>query len=704
MSDSVASTAPSPAGSETGPAFDLDGAGPLAVADPEAPRRVPDPIEELPSWLVVGLVAAIVWCASAGALGVVLLALGWYAPGVVIGAATVAAVVTGIAAQRGLGARGRGRGRVDHRAALGAVGLVLVFFAFAGAFHSEHLLTDRDPALYISWGRSIADTHELTPRIPEGPFKDPAFGNQGDRYGVPFFPMLAVLLALGWSIGGELGMLLVGPVLGALGLLAAYALATRVLGPRRGLLALAVLVIVPLQLWFARDAYSELVVQVVVLGGLWLYLEARTKRRWGLGAVSGALVASAALARVDALAIVACCLVVVAAEWVRTDADEFPIAARRVVAAFGGALVVATAVALGVTRHVAAGYIWSLGDEYHPLVAALAAAAIGTVAVIVVHRRRPGIGGWFAARNPLFGAAVAAGVALTVWAYVWRPAPKHALPIVTRYPIGVALRSAVNNWYFTHSLHWFSAYIGVVGIAVAGAGLVILANRARRGAGAAATVFLVATPIALLYIARPSISPDQPWAMRRFLPVVVPGIAIAIAIAFESCWRVARSQRIPGLRALAVVATAGVFVAFAVPTVSAAVPMVQARVQHGAVRAVDDICRVVGDDGAVLVYGHAFLDVELPTPIHAFCGVPVGYSSTVDMQHLADQWHALGRRLFVATAAPETVRHVVPAARIVGHDVIADDHDPEKSFNRAPKHSAPSPADIWILEIPPRSG
>ncbi len=655
---------------------------------------------ELPTWLVAGLAGSAVAVATAGAVGTTLLAIGWYRPAVVGGSALVAAAAAGFAAVRGLGRRVN----ADHRAALVALGLVVVFFGFASALRSEHLLTDRDPAVYLSSGRSIARTHELTPEIPDGPFKSPEFGNVGNRYGSNFFPMLPVILAVGWSIGGESGMLLVGPVLGCLGLLACYALAARVLGPRRGLVALAILIVAPLQLWFARDAYSELIVQLVALTGLWLYLETRGRGRWGLGALAGALVASSALARIDALAIVIACVGLVAAEWLRADSDPVPMRARRVVAAFGVTLVVCTAGTFVVTHKLAAGYIKALGDEYRPLVAVLVAAVFGMVAVVVAHRLRPGFGHWLATRRYLFGLAVIASVGVFAWAYVGRPDPVRDLPIVIRYPITDAIRTSVANWHYSRSLHWFASYFGLAGIVLAFAGFVLLAASARRGNGAAATLFLVVVPMTVLYLARPSIAPDQPWAMRRYLPVVIPGIAIAMVVAIESVWRFAREQRGAVARGVAVAIVGVAVLAFALPTANAARPFVRARVQHGAAAAINGLCRVAGPDGAVLVYGHAFLNNELPQPISAFCGVPVGTSSTVDIPALARTWHGLGRRLVVVTAVPESVVKLVPSAKVAAHLVVSDDHDIEKSFDHAPRRDAPAPMNIWILEIPVGAG
>jgi hypothetical protein len=411
----------------------------------------PDPTEttrSLPTWFVAALVATVVWCATAGAVGIELLAYGKYNATLVGTLATLAALGCSIAAARRLGPRPR----ADNVAAITAVCLVVAFFLLSSAFHSEHFLRDRDPSIYLTTGRSIVRFHQLRPKTHVGPFAAKAFGNPATRYLPNFFPMLPVLLAFAWSVGGDSAMLLVGPALGALGLLACFALASRLVGPRWALGALVFLMITGPQIWFSRDAFSELIVQVVVLGGLWLFLEARARARRGFAALSGTLV-------------------LVAAEWVRCDSEASPVRSRRVVAAFGVALIAG-----------AYGYIHSLGAEYRQLVTAMVAAMVGLVAAVVIHRVRPGIGRWFNERRGLFAVAVAGATAVFVWAYIWRPAPVRDLPLTTPGKLAnAALRTAINEWHFTASLHWFSAYYGLVGLVLAFVGFVVLAARARRG-------------------------------------------------------------------------------------------------------------------------------------------------------------------------------------------------------------------------------
>ena len=62
-------------------------------------------------------------------------------------------------------------------------------------------------------------------------------------------------------------------------------------------------------------------------------------------------------------------------------------------------------------------------------------------------------------------------------------------------------------------------------------GFIVLGVRAVRTDSPAFFVLAATVPMTVLYIARPSIAPDHLWAMRRYLPVVLPGMTIAAAAA-----------------------------------------------------------------------------------------------------------------------------------------------------------------------------
>jgi hypothetical protein len=115
---------------------------------------------------------------------------------------------------------------------------------------------------------------------------------------------------------------------------------------------------------------------------------------------------------------------------------------------------------------------------------------------------------------------------------------------------------------------------------------------------------------------------------------------------------------------------------------------------------VHGICRETGSDAAVVVFGGAYLDLELPDTVRAFCGVPTAQSYTADLPALARTLKNTGRRLVVLTASPASVVRGAPNATIIGHHVVTDDADPERVFDRAPRKFQPIPTEIWVMAVP----
>jgi hypothetical protein len=676
----------------------------------KAKRRARRQPRELPTWFVAGLAALVVWFATVGAIGTVLLAFDWYKPALVMLPATAAAVAVVVTVVRRLGKRPR----AAHVTALAAVGIAIGFLVFAGMYQSEHVLTDRDPAVYINNGRSIARNQELHPVVRTGPYTDGLYSMRAASFGdnaqgrlqPDFFPMLPAILAAGWSIGGDNGLLLTPAVLGAIGVLAVFALTARVIAARAALLAVAFFVVAPLQLWFARDAYSELIVQVVTLGGLWLYLEARARLSPSLAAVAGGVIASSAFARIDTMLIVVGTVLFIALDWTRADDDADPKRSRTTVGAFATGLGAVLITALFITRYEARSYVNALADEYRQAVIAAVASVVVAVAIVVVHRLRPGIWRRIGGNRIVFAVIGVVAAAAFAYAYWIRPEADHLLPqIIPGRALAPDVRQAINEWHWSYSLHWLTSYYGFVGIAFATAGLVLLLGLGLRGNRAASAVSFVIIPVTALYIARPSISPDQPWAMRRYLPVVLPGLAIAIASGLAWLWWQRTRFRSVAARVVLSIVTVALGIATIVPSAIAAPPFLTASMHDGAHAAIDGICDEVGSDGAVFVFGGGFIDVLLPQTVRGFCGVPAATirdPRALDLPGLSAQWQRAGRKLFVATAQPEGLIETTPTAIPVARWHIGDANDPERVLDRRPERSqAPRTYDIWLYAIPP---
>ena len=226
--------------------------------------------------------------------------------------------------------RARAGEHAAHGPAIAAVAIALALLAIAGISHSEHLLTDRDPAVYINTGRSIARTHRIRPAVAASPFDDARAFHAADRRAsrspttgcIPnFLHFLPALLALGWSAGGDTGLLLVPALLGALG--AARAVRARLERGRARdgpLLGPVLLALAPLQSWFARDAYAELPLAAASrsAGSGCSSRAARTAARCA-GAIAGVVLGSIMFVRIDALAILVAIPAALAIEYLRAE-------------------------------------------------------------------------------------------------------------------------------------------------------------------------------------------------------------------------------------------------------------------------------------------------------------------------------------------------------------------------------------------------
>ena len=103
---------------------------------------------------------------------------------------------------------------------------------------------------------------------------------------------------------------------------------------------------------------------------------------------------------------------------------------------------------------------------------------------------------------------------------------------------GLAINSL--RRYYEHSMEWLSWYLGpvtlalgVIGVAIA-VWWVISATDDDRGWRSRSASFLAPT---VLYLWRARAVPDQMWVMRRFLPVTIPGVALACFAVLAMMWR-----------------------------------------------------------------------------------------------------------------------------------------------------------------------
>jgi hypothetical protein len=654
------------------------------------------PTDDLPPrWLALPLVVLLALLVAASVVGVVAAVLGAFSPAVVItgtaalGAPLAALVVRALPAWSSSWS-------ADLAAAL-LLAVVVLLTAWNADNHGEHLVADRDPGVYLTTARHLMDEGDVLLPGPVGPFAHaPGVSPNGAGFSPerddgtlePQFPHLtSVSLAMGGWIAAS-GLFLVTPILAGFGLLCLYAFACTLLGARWAAVAATIAGLTMPFTMFARDAYSEPITTVLVFGGLWLLHLAHRSGHLGVWLVAGLALGATCMARVDGylyLAPVVLALVLA----VRLA----PLARGRSTlvgaAACAGGLALTTAVGLWDTATLTGGYFDEAVASRLPamLGAAIAAGVVAAVLAPALWRREADALDEVQPTRALQGALVATAVGLAgflAWGWWVRPGPGDLPTLATE---GVNILSYLPQ-AATLSMRWLGWYFGPVPLAVGLAGLLWallqLGWVRRPDPGTVAGLGCVLVPL-LLYLWSPNITPDHPWAMRRFAAVALPGIAVGIAVACRALWALAAPALVvtrwetSGRRAAAgACMTASVGLAVASVTTVAVItwPTRDARAQFPMHERMQEICDVVEPDDAVLVSIDGILALMMSVPLGVWCDVPSAggtrFLEPLDVARLAVAWEEEGRRLVVLSSSETPVFNTLRPAGIVTRGIALE--------------------------------
>jgi hypothetical protein len=238
--------------------------------------------------------------------------------------------------------------------------------------------------------------------------------------------------------------------------------------------------------------------------------------------------------------------------------------------------------------------------------------------------------------------------------------------------------------YAEDTLYWVIWYAGIAAVLLGGFGAAVLLRRCVRavlswqdpsGTGlnwALPLVVLLGGSAAILW--QPHTVPDQPWASRRLVPVVLPGLILFATWTAAWLTRRARERGAGQVTAAAV----GLFCvgAMFLPSVSTSFGVglthsgsggglepsaggtAQHRVGAGQVFAVRDLCASIGRNSSVLILSPRVAQIFTQV-IRGMCGVPVGWmasgSSTVEVDAVLSAIAKAGRRPVVLGATPARV-------------------------------------------------
>jgi hypothetical protein len=587
----------------------------------------------------------------------------------------------------------------------GLAGTAVVAAGFAAwqlRFSSDTAIVVRDPGAYLQTGYWLAQHGSLP--IPESlarfggahpglSFSSTGFFSTGGAVVPGVMSGLPLILTAGFWVHGITTGQVMGPIIGALAVLAFGGLAGRLAGPRWAPAAALVLALTLPEQYTSRAPFAEPLMQVLLFGGLSLVLDALA-----LSGAGGSMKAETMpLARVIP-GRVSAAAARFGRRWLRPESWYTPQRAAMALGGlalgltslvridglfdvlpgimFVGVLVVrrhsASAIAFGTGLVTGVGYglidgyvvVRPLMDSLRPLpeLIGLLAACFALLSLAVVQLLRvAGLGGTLRkafARRPLrwlpaFGAllvvAALAGLAARPYLQTVRgPATGVTADYVASLQRLESLPVSPGRLYAEDTLYWTIWYVGLPAVLLGFFGAALLLRRCLRAAFSwhdpAGTARMWALPLAIIFwgsavvLWQPGTVPDQPWASRRLVPLVIPGLILCAIWASAVLRDRARSR---GASQTAATLVAGFcIVAMLVPAAAttfgfgltystkthklgATAPgLALKRIGHGETGAVQSLCSSLGASASVVIVD-ATVAQEFSQTIRGTCGVPV---------------------------------------------------------------------------------
>jgi 4-amino-4-deoxy-L-arabinose transferase-like glycosyltransferase len=566
---------------------------------PAAAGEQDDPLETA----FASLVAGVLLC---GCLALLLTELGVLRPAVLAGALAIATLVLSVLPRHSPPAARVPRGDVL------ATAFVVAFALVTLAPGSEEVLGGRDEGVYTNIAAWVADhgTLRIRSEALASVAEDarPVFHTSvvlpgfyvGDASRGEIFPQFLhlhpIYMAIGFWLGGVRSALLVPVLYGLLTLLGTFFLVRRLLGPWPALVAVLVLGLNFAQIWVLRTPFSEGAAQFAAAAALWCLARAAQAggMRWGV--LAGLAIGAGLLVRVDSALLLIALFPALAVVHASTERPARWATWGVLPLTIGCAAWAAVHGYVFTPRYMAVmdNYLLPLWALTAVLTAAYAASLIlrpsaRTLADRVYHRGRRW---WVVAAVVVVGAFVFA-----MWI---RPEISPWLYEGRRVSLGSTMVRV--TWYFS-----------LVGMVTACAGIVVLLRRWLVERRIEWVPFLaVFIAISAAYFWNPRVAVDHPWAMRRFIPVIVPGIAVAVAAALSWLWHAARWR--PVARALAVVLLATVLI----HETRLTLPFWNFREKGGSIEQLAEVARHI-PPGAVLLYTTG-LEPWVATPLACVWG------------------------------------------------------------------------------------
>jgi 4-amino-4-deoxy-L-arabinose transferase-like glycosyltransferase len=575
-------------------------------------------LETLPVTLNTGV-------AVFGIIAMVFLVWGKFYSAIIIPIGLVAAVIAGITTHK-LAVR-QSENRPGSRREIFAFDVIIVcgvlLWIFLNIpFASQHVFTDRDPATYNVTGQWLSSHHDL--HIPRNavlgymPYID--LGT-GAGFGVnPHNPnevyaqgshLLPAYLGIVAKFAGSFAMFRLNLFFGGIALLAMYGFARLFMKPWYALLAAATISISLPFFNFSRDTYTEPLSLALVFTSLTLLWYAVQTKRTSAWFLAGLTLGCGLLARVDVFLPVAALevfLIISLANATKKERSKTLLS----VAVFTLAVAALGYLAWIDLAKLSSGYYRDIhGQIMKEIQLVIGLLVVGIIVVCLA---------WMTNIIKFcINQAKKLNHNFVTWAIIvffGFLAIRPAFNIHLTSDQNVLAHPTILNGYSLYWVLWYIPVLGLLGIV----GFAWAWGRYIKGQFHKLLPFLlVLSADCLIYFIQPSISPDQPWATRRFLPVVFPGLAILGFLLIEKMFE-GKDFKLPWRGVdQRLLATSLATLAVVTPII-VSYPFAVAHTYAHQLTQVEAVCSSLPGDAAIYWYGG--VTNSLPEPTQAFCHKP----------------------------------------------------------------------------------
>jgi hypothetical protein len=609
---------------------------------------------------------------------------------------------------------------------------------WAGATHDEHVVLRRDAGSYALYAQQLADKHQLpidahVSRLggasvvddPDVVIAGPGFYEQGHGNDVSVVPQFLIgapaWFSVGMWVGGWTGLLVTPAVFLALAVVSVAALAAATIGPRWAPLVAAATALTAPVLHAARSTYSEIPALLALSAAMTLLAAAteqaprRPERADRMGLLAGLLLGGAGLVRLDALREVVLLIPVLVLLAVRRPALARQIAVGTAVGLAGSALVAVV---------LARPYLRLVSSSLLPLVALGAVGVAAGLGGLAWLRRRDRTAGPLLVRWlpwAFAGVVVVAGVALATrpwWLVGHQGAHDPSGGSIAVMQAAQGLPVDRTRTYAEQSLTWVVWWTGLSAVLLAWIGATLAAHRCGRVLTRGQPLppwigpFVVGSGSILLILLRPGITPDHPWADRRLVVSVLPGVILLATGAVAQVVRLARRRApLPVLAAAVLVGS----VAVAGPAWLATRPLDRQRTELGELGATRTVCSSFQPGDVAVAVGERTTNEWLQV-LRGICDVPTlglhirdtststeaGRARlTTALDRVLPQVQASGGRVILVADREDLLRSlgVSPTQLVLVHT-----REDQRLLTQRPSGSEPLDINLWSAPAAPAAG